>query len=193
MKLISALIVLLSSLVFSESYELLPTSEARFYINEVLLGRDKTVVGVTNDISTTIDFDLANPAAAGLSTIIINARDLTTDDNRRNNQLRSNILQSNRDEFQYITFEATSIVGLPDTVAVGDSFDLQITGLLTIRGTSLEKSFDVTVTVLSDTELQGLARTVVTYKEFDLRIPSVPLVASVEDEVILELDFVASR
>ncbi len=193
MKLISALIVLLSSLVFSESYELLPTSEARFYINEVLLGRDKTVVGVTNDISTTIDFDLANPAAAGLSTIIINARDFTTDDNRRNNQLRSNILQSNRDEFQYITFEATSIVGLPDTVAVGDSFDLQITGLLTIRGTSLEKSFDVTVTVLSDTELQGLARTVVTYKEFDLRIPSVPLVASVEDEVILELDFIASR
>jgi polyisoprenoid-binding protein YceI len=171
------------------TYTLSEGSEARFYIDEVLFGSDKTVEGITPDVAGEIQFDMANPAAATVSTITINARTLVTDDNRRNGQIQNRILQSAEDQYQYITFEPTSISGLPETVAVGDTFNVQMTGNLTIRGTTLEKTFDVAVTVASETELTGLGTTTITHQEFDLSIPSVPIVASVEDEVRLELAF----
>lgn len=162
-------------------------TEARFLINEVLLGNDKQVVGVTSLVTGEISFDPANPQAASVGIISINAADITTDDNRRNNQIRGRILQT--EAFPEISFEPTSITGLPQSAAPGDRFDVQITGLLSIAGTSLEKTFDVSVILGSESELSGQGSTMITHKEFNLSIPRVPLVASVEDEVRLELDF----
>ncbi len=173
------------------TYTLSEGSEARFYIEEVLFGNDKTVEGITPDVTGEIQFDLANPGAASVGVITINARDITTDDNRRNGQIQNRILQSAEDEFQYITFEPTSITGLPETVAVGDTFNVQMTGNLTIKGMTLEKTFDVAVTVASETQLTGLGTTTITHQEYELSIPSVPIVAGVEDEVRLELEFSA--
>jgi len=170
------------------SYSLDPeNSEARFLLNEVLLGKDKQVVGDTSQVTGDISFDLANPQATTVSVITINAADITTDDNRRNNQIRGRILQT--EDFPDITFAPSSITGLPESVVVGDSFDVQMTGMLTIAGSSLEKTFDVSVKVLSEAELSGQGSTVITHKEFNLNIPRVPIVASVEDDVRLELDF----
>ncbi len=171
------------------TYTLSEGSEARFYINEVLLGNDKTVEGITTGVTGEIQFDLANPAAATVGTITINARDLSTDDNRRNGQIQNRILEASKDEFQYITFEPTSITGLPESAAVGDTFNVQMTGNLTIHGMTLEKTFDVAVTVASETELTGLGNATITHQEYELSIPKVPLVASVEDDVRLELAF----
>ena len=44
------------------------------------------------------------------------------------------MLGSNDDAFQYVTFTPTAIDGLPETVAVGDSFTIQVTGDLFISG-----------------------------------------------------------
>lgn len=171
------------------TYTLSEGSEARFYINEVLLGNDKTVEGITPDVTGDIQFDLASPSTATVGTIQINARTLTTDDNRRNGQIQNRILESVKDEYQYITFEPTSITGLPETAAVGDTFNVQMTGNLTIHGMTLEKTFDVAVTVASEAQLTGLGSTTITHQEYGLSIPRVPLVASVEDEVKLEIEF----
>lgn len=191
-KLFLTILILASSVSFAQ-FNLGEGSEARFYIDEVLLGRDKTVEGITPDVTGEISFDLANPQAASIGTITINARTLETDDSRRTGQLQRRILESNSDEFQFITFTPTSITGLPETVAVGDSFDVQITGDLSIKGTTLESIFAVSVTVSSETQLSGLGSTTILYKDFAISIPSVPLVASVEDEVILEIAFVATQ
>jgi polyisoprenoid-binding protein YceI len=171
------------------TYTLSEGSEARFYIEEVLFGSDKTVEGITPDVTGDIQFDLASPSTATVGTITINARTLSTDDNRRNGQIQNRILQSAEDEFQYITFEPISISGLPETVAVGDTFNVQMTGNLTIKGMTLEKTFDVAVTVASEGQLTGLGSTTITHQEYELSIPSVPIVASVEDEVRLEIEF----
>lgn len=186
------LLLILAFLTSAQTtYQLVPEgTEARFLLNEVLLGNDTQVVGVTSLVTGEISFDLADPQAASVGIILIDAADITTDDNRRNNQIRRRILQT--DDHPTISFEATNIVGLPEGVTVGDSFEVQMTGLLTISGTSLEKRFDVTVTVLSDTELSGQAAAIITHEEFNLSIPRVPIVASVEDEVRLELDFRAT-
>jgi polyisoprenoid-binding protein YceI len=192
MKQLLLLVVLLVTFAQAQTtYTLSEGSQARFYINEVLFGNDKTVEGVTSDMTGEIQFDLADPTTATVGTIAINARDIKTDDDRRNGQIQNRILESSKDEFQYITFEPTSITGLPESAAVGDTFNVQMTGNLTIRGKTLEKTFDVAVTVASETELTGLGSATITHQEYELSIPSVPIVAGVEDEVKLELEFKA--
>lgn len=189
-KLVFSFVLLLGSLGFAQ-YSLSSASEARFYINEVLLGNDKEVIGVTNLVTGEVNFDLSNPQAATVGTISIDASDLTTDDNRRNGQIRNRILQTS--DFQFITFSPTNLVGIPESLAVGDSFDVEISGDLTIKETTQSVIFLTTVTVVSETELTGLGSTIIKYADYDINIPQVPIVASVEEEVRLELAFVATR
>ena len=98
----------------------------------------------------------ANPAATEVGPIQIDARDLQTDDSFRNRALRRQILQSTQDEFRFVTFEPTSIDGLPASVAVGESFDFQMSGELTIRDVTSPVTFDVSVTPTSENENQRL-------------------------------------
>jgi polyisoprenoid-binding protein YceI len=167
-------------------------TEARFYIDEVLFGQDKTVIGVTSDVTGEIRLDPANPGASEIGPITINARDLTTDADRRNGAIRRFILQSDRDEFQYIVFTPTAIAGMPDAVVVGEPFTFQVTGDLTVRDVVRTETFEVTVTPASESELSGLAVTTVLYPDYGLIIPEVPSVTGVEDEVRLELEFSAA-
>jgi polyisoprenoid-binding protein YceI len=161
-------------------------------IDEVLMGQDKTVVGVTQQVSGDLTVDPANPAAAQIGEIRIDARDLTTDDDRRTNQLRRNILRSGQDQYQYITFRPTSLSGMPAAVAVGETFTFQVTGDLTIIDTTLPVTFDMTVTPVAENTLQGSGAATVRYADFGISIPSVPFVAGVQDDVRLEIDFTAA-
>ena len=164
-------------------------TEARFYIDEVLMGNDVTVVGVTSLVDGELTVDPTQPAGAAIGPIRIDARDLTTDQERRNGAIRRFILQSNDDAYQYITFTPTSIDGMPDAVEIGTPFDFTVTGDLQIRDVVHAETFAVTVTAVSATELTGLARTTVLRQNYNLTIPNVPSVANVAEEVPLELEF----
>ncbi|MEM7033307.1 MAG: YceI family protein [Chloroflexota bacterium] len=167
-------------------------SEARFKLDEVLRGSDFTVVGITPGVTGEIMLDPSDPSATQIGTIQIDARALATDSNRRDGAIRRFVLGSNKDEFQFITFTPTTIDGLPEAVAVGDSFDIQITGDLFISGETRSETFTVTVTVNSETEISGSGTATILHADYGLFIPDVPFVASVEDDLILEIDFVAA-
>jgi polyisoprenoid-binding protein YceI len=107
----------------------------------------------------------------------------------RNRAIRRFILQT--DDYEFITFEPSTITGLPASAAVGESFDFQVTGDLTIRDISNEVTFAVSVTPVSETRLEGLASTTILRADYNLTIPSVPSVADVDEEVLVELEFVA--
>lgn len=167
-------------------------TEVRFNIDEVLLGNPKTVVGVTNLVTGEILLDYQNPQDVEISPIQVDARDLTTDDNFRNRALRSQILDSGQDEYQFITFTPTEISGLStEAVVLGEPQSFDVTGDLQIRDIVQSVTFAMEVTAVSETELNGFGEVVVLRSDFDLQIPSVPGVANVADEVILEIDFVA--
>ena len=171
-------------------YEIDPArSEARFTINEVLRGAPKTVVGITNNLGGQISFDLDNPAAAQVGPILIDARDIRTDDDFRNRAIANQILQTN--DFEFITFEPTAISGLPESVVIGETYSLQMTGNLTIKDQTREVTFDVAVTPVSESELQGLATLDINYADFGVVVPFARAVESVEDHVLLELEFMA--
>ncbi len=167
-------------------------SEARFLVDEVLLGADKTVVGATSQITGAITVDPANPSAASISPIIIDARSLATDSSRRNRSIHRRVLGSASDEFRYITFAPTAIKGIPESIAIGETLAFSVTGDLTVRGVTRPETFALTVTPHSETELSGLGRATVLYADYEIAIPEVPAVASVEDKVRLEIEFVAA-
>ena len=64
----------------------------------------------------------------------------------------------------------------------------EVTGDLTIREITQQVTFNVDLTVESESSVSGLASTTVLREDFNLTIPSVPQVASVEPEVKLELE-----
>ncbi len=165
-------------------------SEARFLINEVLNGQPKTVIGVTNQVSGQLAVDPASPASTTVGVIQVNARTLTTDSEFRNRAIKNRILLTNEHEF--ITFTPAQITGMPSSAAAGDTLTFQITGDLTIIGVTRPVTFDVQVQAVSDTQITGQALGMVLYKDFGISIPEVPSVTGVEDQVRLEIDFVAN-
>lgn len=166
-------------------------SEAQFVIDEVLNGADKTVVGTTNEVAGDILLDPNSPASAQIGEIRINARTFATDDSRRNNAIARMILRAEDPTNEFIVFQPSAVTGLPDTVEQGTPVTFQVTGDLTIAGETREVTFDVTAALESDSRLTGTAETTVAYADFGVSIPNVPFVASVDDNVVLRLDFTA--
>ncbi|MDX2140556.1 MAG: YceI family protein [Chloroflexota bacterium] len=165
-------------------------SEARFLLDEDLRGERITVVGATDQVAGQIAVDFANPAASTVGTIRINARGLATDQEFRNRAIRTAILQTG--DYEFIEFVPTAVNGLPASVTIGTPFSFQIVGDLTIRNITQSVTFETTVTPVSETRIEGLATTLVTLEQYQLTIPEVPSVANVEDEIELELQFVAT-
>ena len=165
-------------------------SEARFKINEVLRGNPKLVIGATSEVAGQLTVDPANPGATQVSEITVNAGALATDENMRNRAIRNFIL--NTGQFPSVTFVPTELTGLPASAAVGQPFSFKIAGDLTIRDVTRPVVWDATVTPESETRIKGLATATVPLADFNLSIPDVPFVANVDDQVVLELDFVAA-
>lgn len=164
-------------------------SEVRFSLDELLRGAPTTVVGVSDQVAGEIGLDLADPAGATIGPITINARTLETDQSRRNQAIRNTVLST--DDFEFITFRPTEISGLPDSVTVGETYTFQIVGELTITDVTLSETFEARVTIESESRLSGLVVTTINRDAYGLTIPSVPIVAEVAVDVLLELDFVA--
>lgn len=165
-------------------------SQASFTLEEDLRGARTTVVGVTDQVAGQIAVNLDDLAATQVGVITINARTLLTDNNFRNNAIRNRIL--NTDQYEFITFTPTQIIGLPASAAAGQEVSFQIVGDLTIRDVTNPVTFDVTATAVSPTQLAGTATATITRAAYNLVIPSVPDVANVTDEVQLAIDFVAA-
>jgi polyisoprenoid-binding protein YceI len=176
----------------TQTFTIVPEeSEILFLLDEDLMGRRNTVIGRTDQVTGNILVDFDNPSASMVGPIEINLRTLSTDNEFRNRAMRDQILESNRDEFEFTTFTPTAISGLPEAVEVGDTFTFTLTGDLPIRTTTTSVDWDVEVTVVSETRIEGRATTTITRAEYGLVIPTVPTVANVEEEVDLAIEFVA--
>lgn len=166
-------------------------SEAKFEINEVLNNEPFRVVGTTKNVAGEINLNPANPNLTDTSIIRINARTLKTDSERRDGMIGRVILKSEANEF--ITFAPQSFSGLPTNPEVGQEYSFTTLGTLTIAGTSRDVTFTVKAKANSESEIQGLATASINYTDFALTIPSVPMVASVDERVDLTFSFVAVK
>jgi polyisoprenoid-binding protein YceI len=165
-------------------------SEARFLIDEVLRGDPNTVVGATDQVAGQFAVNPNDLSAAQIGIIRVNARTLATDNDFRNRAIKNQILLT--DDYEFVTFAPLEVIGLPERGAVGETYTFQIVGDLTITDVTRQVTFDVTATPTSETRIEGMAATAFPYADFELFIPEVPAVDAVDDEVRLELDFVAA-
>jgi polyisoprenoid-binding protein YceI len=171
-------------------FEIVPAdSEARFLINEVLRGDPTSVVGTTDQVAgqfAVFPNDLSN---VQIGTIQVNARTLATDNSFRNRAIKNRILLT--DNYEFITFTPTEVTGLPESGAIDETYTFQVAGDLTITDITRPVTFEVTATPINETRIEATASTTILYQDFELAIPRAPAVDAVEDEVRLELEFVA--
>lgn len=167
-------------------------SEASFTLEEDLSGVRTTVIGTTTELGGSVFVDMANPSNSVIGAIVVNARTLETDNSFRNRALRSQILMSARDEFEFIVFEPRELSDFSaDSVTVGETLSFNITGDLTVTDVTRSVTFAATVRLDSETQISGSALVNLLHADFGLTIPEVPRVANVTDDVELRLDFVA--
>lgn len=176
----------------TQTFSIVPDeSQVLFLLDEDLMGNRNTVIGTTDQVAGNILVNFDNPSESQVGPIEINLRTLATDNEFRNRALRDQILESNRDEYEFTTFTPTALSGMPEEVEVGEMFRFTLTGDLPIRAVTNSLEWEVEVTVISETRLEGRARTTITRTQYDLIIPTVPTVANVEEEIDLAIEFVA--
>lgn len=164
-------------------------SQVRFYIDEELLGQPKRVEGINSQVAGEVAVNLGNFAEISFSPITIGADGFVTDSDKRNGAINRFVLQTS--EYPTLTFTPTGVENLPAEIAVGQAFSFQLVGDLTIRDVTSSVTLEMTVMPVSESELQGSGSVTVQQGTFDLSIPSVPSVANVSEDVLLEIDFVA--
>jgi polyisoprenoid-binding protein YceI len=182
-------------------------SVARFLIQETIFGRENMVEGTTRQIDGSFLINYLD-ASVRVGQFEINVRDIRTrsldvdieergwTDRERDVVIRGQILESGRDEYEFSTFEPTSVEGVPETFAVGDELDIVVVGDLTIRGVSSEVSFDMDLSLDSEERVSGFASTTVRWADFGITVPYVgggSDVDEVSDTVELQLEFTAEE
>jgi polyisoprenoid-binding protein YceI len=167
-------------------------AEARFYIDEVLFGNDVTVEGVNTDVSGEVDVNYDDLSSVTFRPITIDANGFVTDNNNRNRAIQRFVLETGQAGNDSILFEVSSVEGLPEAATVGESYDVTIEGLLTVRGQSNPVTFTGTLTPVSQTRIEGsLSTGDIDYSQWGVTVPQPPSVTFVADTMRMEFDFTA--
>ena len=169
------------------TYALTDATRALFVIDEELRGQPMTVTATSSLVLGEMVLDPADPVSAQLGTILVNARDFTTDSSNRNRAIRGPILDS--DTFEFVEFATDSIDRVESS---GGEVTFTVTGDLTIRGVANRVTFDVRATLNGDETITGTAEATVDHTDWGLNIPKAPGVANVSELVTLRLEFVAA-
>jgi polyisoprenoid-binding protein YceI len=174
----------------STRFRIVPEASLVSYgVQETLAGRTLNyAIGVTNQVSGTINLDVENPAASQVSPITVNIQSFDSDNFLRDERIQWQFLESAR--FPIATFTATELRGLPNTYRPGETVEFEMVGELLVRETTVPVVFAVTA-ALVDGRLTGTAITQVRMSDFGFDPPRVANLIATENEVDITFDFVA--
>lgn len=174
-------------------FQLVPAeSEARYRAREQLLGRSlpNDAVGRTNAVEGQIVFNSDGTIDSERSRFTVDLRTLQSDETRRDNYIKQNTLEVDR--YPNAEFQPTAASGLPWPLPSNGQLQFQLEGNLTVHGVTKPVTWNVQATV-EEQRITGTATTQVTFEDFGMTPPRVPVVLSLEDTITLELDFTFER
>lgn len=174
-------------------FDLIPSeSKARYRVREQLvnLTLPNDAVGETDQVSGSITILPEGTVDTASSKFVVDLVSLVSDANRRDNFLRQNVLQT--DQFPIAEFVPTAVSGLAWPLPESGPVNFQLIGDLTIRDVTREVTWDVNGT-LEGSRGTVQAQTEFKFADFSLTQPRVPVVLSIEDRIILEVDGVLER
>ena len=167
-------------------------SEARYRVREQLanVSLPSDAIGKTNAISGTIVGKTDGTIVSSDSKFVVDLRTLVSDRSQRDGFLQSSVLQTNR--YPNAVFVPTQTQGLASPVATSGQATFKLIGDLTIRDVTKPVTWDVTCKG-EGTEGTCQATTNFTFEYFNITQPRVPVVLSVVDNIVLELDIDLQR
>ncbi len=170
-------------------------SEVSYRVQERLGGVSRTAVGTSTVVAGDIKINLVDPSLSEVGEIVVNVEMFESDSNLRDKRIRHDFLESTH--WPFARFVPTSIEGLDAAFADGDSadgnsYEVSITGELTVKETTLEQTFHGTVTVGPDQLTASMTATVLS-SDYDVGPINIARLTHTSDEVELVFELVADR
>ena len=167
-------------------------AKARYLVREQLARLDfpNDAIGETNDIFGNIVLNEEGEIISESSTIIVDMSTLKSDKPRRDNYLRNNALETSKYPEAKFIIEEVQGMKWPIGKNIG-SVDLELIGKMTVHGVSKPLTWTVEGNVLDEDTMEGTAKTEFEFSYFDITIPRLVFILSVEDRIRLEFDFIA--
>jgi len=163
-------------------------NEVRYRVREQLAGFDlpNDAVGKTAAVTGGVTFDAKGAVVPAASKFEVNVEGLTSDRSRRDGYVRARVLETA--QYPTVTLAPTAVAGLTWPLPTSGSRTFQLTGDLTVHGTTHPTTWNVTAT-FNGSDVTGTAITGFTFGDFGLTQPRVPIVLSVADSIHLEYEF----
>ena len=163
---------------------------ARYVIGEQLANRDlpNDAIGETSNVSGSIAFDADGNVVPETSALVVDVSTLESDSGRRDNYLRGNSLQTGA--YPEARLAVNEVAGLPWPLPDSGEATFTLIGDFTVRDVTKEVKWEVTAQF--GPEITGQAVSVFTFDYFELSKPRLAFILSLDDEIRLEIDFVAS-
>ena len=165
-------------------------SKARYLVKEQLVRRNlpNDAIGVTNDVYGMINILSDGKVDAVKSKISVNLSALKSDSSRRDQYVANNTLDTVN--FPTADLVIKSIPDLPWPIPVSGNASFDIIADLTIRDVTKEIVWSTNVEF--GEVIRGTSKTNFQFEKFDLKIPKVFVVLSVDNDIRLEIDFQAT-
>ena len=163
---------------------------ARYLIREELANVELPfdAIGETTEVTGAFTFAADGDIVPEGSRIVLNAASLKSDEENRDRYLRRNAIETAT--YPEIVFVATSIDGLAWPLPASGEAEFTINGDLTVREVTRPVTWQ-TVATFDAASVTGTAKTNFTFGEFEMEVPDLFFIVSLEDNIRLELDFVA--
>lgn len=160
-----------------------------YAVHEVLLGNNQITRGKTNVVEGEFQLYMQNGKVyVTLSNLEVDLRTLKTDNELRDQAIRSQWLES--DKFPKAIFVAKTMEGLPGDAEQGQDYSFKVIGDLTIRNTTRPVTFDVTVRIQNNAVI-GEGTATIFMKDFGFDPPNIVGQTIVSDPVTVTIKGVA--
>ncbi len=162
-------------------------SEVQFSIGEILNGAPFTAVGKTNEVGGDVS---VSDTVIKVGTISVNAKTFKTDSSRRDGAIVRFILKSDKPENELITFKSTQPIALSAPLTEGKEISATVSGDLTVSGVTKPVTVPVKIKIQAGT-LSVTGNATVKRSDFNLKIPELSFIASVDDAVKISISAIA--
>ncbi len=159
-------------------------SEITFTVGEVLARSPARIEAVlrSTDLSGQINID-GEP-----STIEVDLHSLSSDQQYRDRYVRSRMFPND----PIASFRVDSVEDLPPEFHNGDTFQRPVSGTLRLKGNDFPLTFDLEVRNDGNV-LNVLGRTIFTWEELEIPVPTARSVVSIEDDIHVQILLIAEQ
>ena len=163
-------------------------NEARYRVRELLAAStvENDAVGLTAALTGALLIDASGKVDTTVSKWSVDLTTLTSDRGMRDRYVQGRTLETAK--FPTATLVVTEIKGLPVVLPDSATLTLTLLGQFTVHGVTRSTSWDVSAMVAGD-HISGTATTHLKFGEYNMALPSVPVLANLVDDIKIEYDF----